>query len=99
MATLKTGKACPRAKRRVRQSLEDALAAEEQAFWRKQTQLLRRYEGQFVALYQGHVVGHGADDEELALRMFEKLGDAPFYIAKVSKEPTVYELPSPEVVC
>jgi hypothetical protein len=30
--------------------------------------------------------------------MFERLGDAPFYIAKVEKEPSVYELPSPEVV-
>lgn len=99
MATLKTGKACPRAKRHVRQSPEDALAAEEQAFRRKQAQLLRRYKGQFVAFYHGRVVGHGTDDEELALRMFEKFGDAPFYIAKVSKEPTVYELPSPEVVC
>jgi ABC-type enterochelin transport system ATPase subunit len=61
--------------------------------------LLKRYEGQFVALKKGRVVGHGTDDEELALRMFEKFGDAPFYIAKVSKEPIVYELPSPEVVC
>jgi len=36
------------------------------------------------------------DDEELARRMFEKWGDVPFYIAKVEREPTVYELPSPE---
>jgi len=88
MATVKT--------RERQQSLEEPLAAEEQAFRRKQMQLLRRYEGQFVALYQGRVVGHGADDEALARRMFEKLGDVPFYIAKVEKEPTVYELPSPE---
>lgn len=91
MATLKTAK--------MLQSPEEVLAVEEQAFRRKRSQLLRLYEGQFVALYQGRVVGHGADDEELALRMFEKLGDVPFYIAKVSKKPTVYELPSPEVVC
>jgi hypothetical protein len=71
---------------------------EQRAFRRKLTQLLPRYEGQFVALYQGRVAGHGTDDEELALRMFRKLGNAPFYIAKVEKEPTVYELPSPEVV-
>jgi len=90
MATVKT--------RERQQSLEEPLAAEEQAFRRKQMQLLRRYEGQFVALYQGRVVGHGADDEALARRMFEKLGDVPFYIAKVEKEPTVYELPSPEAV-
>ena len=91
MATLKVAK--------MLQSSEDALEAEEQAFRQKRAQLLKRYEGQFVALKKRRVVGYGTDDEELALRMFEKFGDAPFYIAKVSKEPIVYELPSPEVVC
>lgn len=92
MATIKTRK-MPMPK-----TLDSALAQEQRAFRRKRTQLLRRYEGQFVALHQGRLVGYGRDDEELALRMFKKLGDAPFYIAKVEKEPTVYELPSPEVV-
>ncbi len=90
MATVKT--------RKMPEALDNALAQEQQAFRRKRTQLLQRYEGQFVALYKGRLVGYGTDDEELALRMYKKLGDAPFYIAKVEKEPTVYELPSPEVV-
>jgi hypothetical protein len=60
--------------------------------------LLRRYQGQFVALYRGRVVGHGPSDEDLARQMFEKFGDAPFFIQRVEKEPTVYEVPSPEVV-
>jgi hypothetical protein len=30
--------------------------------------------------------------------MFEKLGDVPFYIWRVEKEPPVYEVPSPEVL-
>jgi hypothetical protein len=30
--------------------------------------------------------------------MFEKFGDAPFFIQRVEKEPAVYEVPSPEVV-
>ena len=77
---------------------EDPLAIEEQAFRQRRVHLLRRYAGQFVALYQGRVVGHGMDDEALAQRMFERLGDVPFYIAKVESEPTVYELPSPETV-
>jgi len=85
-------------KQKTRQLAEEPMAAEEEAFRRQRAQLLRRYAGQYVALYQGHVVGHGADDEELARQMFEKLGDAPFYIAKVEKEPSVYELPSPEAV-
>ena len=71
---------------------------EAQAFQRKQAQLLERYEGQFVALYRGRVVGHGPDDEELARRMYERLGDVPFYVARVERQPTVYDLPSPEVV-
>jgi len=78
---------------------KESWATAERAFRQKRAHLLRRYAGQFVALYQGRVVGHGADDEDLARRMFEKWGDVPFYIAKVEKEPTVYELPSPEAVC
>lgn len=77
---------------------KDSLASEDAAFRRKRARLLKRYEGQFVALCRGRVVGHGEDDEELAQRMFDKLGNAPFYIAKVEKEPTVHDLPSPEVV-
>jgi hypothetical protein len=77
---------------------DEALAAEEHAFRRKLPQLMRRYAGEFVALYLSRVVGHDSDDENLARRMFEKLGDVPFYIGKVDKEPTVYELPSPELV-
>ena len=77
---------------------DETLAAEEHAFRRKLPQLMRRYAGQFVASYRGRIVGHDADDEQLARRMFEKLGDVPFYIGKVAKEPTVYELPSPELV-
>ena len=88
MATLK----------KTQESSEEPLAAEEQAFRQKRAQMLRRYPGQFVALYRGRVVGHGPDDEELAQKMFEKLGDVPFYIAKVEEEPTVYELPSPETI-
>lgn len=30
--------------------------------------------------------------------MFAKLGDVPFCIGRVEHEPSVYELPSPEVV-
>lgn len=77
---------------------EEPLVAEERAFYKKRARLLQRYQGQFVALYQGRVVGHGPSDEELARQMFEKFGDAPFFIQRVEKEPTVYEVPSPEVV-
>jgi hypothetical protein len=76
----------------------EPLANEAQALRRKLPRPLKNYEGQFVALYRGRVVGHGEDDEELAQRMYERLGDVPFYIARVERQPTVYDLPSPEVV-
>ena len=78
-------------------SMDDPLALEEKEFRRKRAQLLRRYKGGFVALYQGTVIGHGADDEELARQMFEKVGDVPFYIGSIQSDPTVYDVPSPEV--
>lgn len=72
----------------------EPFGAEAQAFRRKLPQLLGRYEGEFVALYRGRVVGHGANDEDLAEQMYERLGDVPFYIARVERQPTVYDLPS-----
>ena len=83
--------------RQIQESLVDPFVEEERAFRQKHRQLLQRYKGQFVVLYQGRVVGHGPDDEELAREVFEQFGDVSFYIAKVEKEPTVYELPSPEM--
>lgn len=76
---------------------EELLAEERRAFERQKAQLLRRYEGQFVALHRGRVVAHDADDEALAARMFAKLGEAPFWIERVEKRPTVYDLPAPEI--
>lgn len=75
----------------------DPLAAERRAFLRQRHQLLRRYPGEFVALYGGRVVGRDKDDETLAARMFAELGEVPFFIAHVERTPTVYDLPSPEV--
>jgi hypothetical protein len=75
----------------------DPIEIEHEAFLKKLPALLQRYEGRFVAIYRGRVVGHDSDDEELARRMYRKYGEAPFYVARVERAPTVYELPSPEI--
>ena len=80
------------------QPMEDGLETERRAFQRQRAQLMRRYPGQFVALSGGRVVDHDKEDETLAARMFRKLGDAPFYIARLEDNPTVYEVPSPELM-
>jgi len=75
----------------------DLLKTEERTFQQQQTQLMKRYAGQYVAFYGGRVVGHDKDDEALAARLFRKLGDASFYIARLVDKPTVCEVPSPEL--
>ena len=50
---------------------EEPLAAEQRAYGKKRARLLQRYQGQFVALYQGRVVGHGPNDEDLARQMLK----------------------------
>jgi uncharacterized protein DUF5678 len=85
------------AKKPQKDSIEQALAAEQQAFHKQQAQLMARCEGEYVALYLERVIAHGPDDEELAQSLYAKLGDKLFYIAKVEREPTTCELPSPEL--
>jgi len=75
----------------------DTLASECRAFEGQRKQLMRRYAGEYVAVFGGRVVAHDKDDEVLAARMFRKFGDAPFYIARVEENSTVCEVPSPEL--
>lgn len=76
---------------------DNPLAAEELAFRQQREKLMARYSGQFVAIYRGCVVDHDKNDEALAARLFRKLGDAAFYIARLEDTPTVCEVPSPEL--
>lgn len=76
---------------------DELLAEQERAFLRKRRQLMRRYGGEFVALYRGRVVAHGPDDEAVASQAFATLGDVPFFVGKVDSSSTVYDLPSPEL--
>jgi hypothetical protein len=57
------------------------------AFLAMHAQLLREYEGKFVAVYQEAVVDVDEDDRKLFRRTLNKYGDnTPFYIQKVVKE-------------
>ena len=75
----------------------ESLRVERRAFERQRTQLMRRYPGEYVALCGGRVVDHDKEDEVLAARMFARFGEKVFYIARLEQNPTVYEVPSPEL--
>jgi hypothetical protein len=70
---------------------------EQNMFQRLLPKLLRKYAGEYVAVFGGRVLDHDKDDSVLAARIFEKVGDADFYIGRVEKKPAIYEFPSPEV--
>lgn len=75
-----------------------ALQKEREAFHRLRDQLLKTHKGQFVAVLDGQVVDSDVDNCELALRVYSKFGYVPIYIQRVEEKPTVYDIPSPEVV-
>lgn len=84
--------------RAIQRSLAEPWAREQRALRRQWTRLAKKHKGEYVAIYRGRLVGYAPDDEELARRLFRRLGDVPFYIAKISDEATVYDLPGPEGV-
>jgi hypothetical protein len=76
---------------------ERQLLIEEAAFDRQLKQLLKKYEGQYVAVYKGRVVDHDANESTLFGRVLKKLGDVVFLIARVERTPTIYVCPSLEL--
>ncbi len=67
------------------------------AFQRLLPELLKTHENQFVAICQGRLVD--ADPDRVALvQRTRAQGYRPVYIQKVTQEPRIVELPSPEEV-
>ena len=50
-------------------------------------QIVEQYEGQYVAVYQGEVVDHDEDTGVLFKRVYERYGDLPVLIVRVTREP------------
>ena len=80
------------------ETASNPMDAEEAALRTQWNELLAKYPNEYIALHHGQVAAHGPNDEELAAEMFARFGDAPFYIAFLSAETRIYEIPSPEIV-
>jgi len=60
---------------------------EVELFEQKREELLKEYEGKFVAFYKGKVIDWDDDEGRLVDRMLEKYGhEEPIYIQRVLKE-------------
>ena len=64
----------------------EAFAEEVAAFEQLRSSLLEEYEGQYVAIYQGEVVGSGADKLALLHQVREQFGHVVCYIEKVTPD-------------
>ncbi|MBS1252076.1 MAG: hypothetical protein MAG451_01112 [Anaerolineales bacterium] len=60
-----------------------AIHAETEAFWAMHEELLKTYNGQFVAMRQSSVVDHDEDVSRLERRVRERFGLLPVLIAPV----------------
>jgi hypothetical protein len=69
------------------------------AFYKQLSELLKAYEGEYVAIHEGRVVGHGADQAEVALDAYNRFGYVPMYVGHVTSEPPrPARIPSPRLV-
>jgi hypothetical protein len=57
------------------------------AFFKQLSELLKEHDGEYVAIHEGKVVGHGADQAEVALKAYADFGYVPIYVGKVTAEP------------
>ena len=65
----------------------EAIHAETEAFWKMHDELVQKYEGEHIALYQGEIVGHEVDASRLEKKVHERFGDLPVLIAPVTTRP------------
>ncbi len=74
---------------------DEAFAREAAAFKALKPELLKKYPGQYVAIYQGQVVGNGDNRLTLVKEIYNKFGEVPCYVEKVSSElPQRVRIPS-----
>lgn len=81
---------------------ETELAEADEAFIREVTafkvlkpELLKKYPNQYVAIYQGQVVGSGDNRLALVKDVYNRFGEVPCYVEKVSSElPRRVRIPS-----
>ena len=79
----------------------DPFEREVAAFERMLPQLLQKYRGRVVAVYEGRVVEVGCPGEgvaEVAGRVYSRVGYVPVYVQRVTETPRVYKITGPRLV-
>lgn len=66
-------------------------------FQENKPQILEKYRGNFIAIFDNTVVDHDRNFSELANRVYGKFGYQTIYMPFVESEPAVLRIPSPRV--
>src|SRR5215831_12587967 len=67
---------------------------EQWAFYRMLGELLKTHKGQYVAVHNEQVIESGADMMDVITRAYQKVGNVPLFVERVSDEPPpVYRMP------
>lgn len=77
---------------------EAAIAQEHQAFQQMLPDLLQRYAGRVVAIYQSEVIAVGDERMEVWQCARQQTNGAPVYVQTVAYPPKVYKMPSRKVL-
>lgn len=77
---------------------QSAFPRERRAFEQLQPELLRRYPGKVVAIYQGQVVEVGDEISETLDKVYDRFGYVACYVQRVEATPHIYKFPYRKVV-
>ncbi len=97
MRTFRELRAGPDPERVRYQLMLRRIGQERQAFDSILPELLRKgtLVGEYVAVVSGSVVDHDLDDQRLAARMLERLGEQPMFIGFVGPQLKIAQVPTP----
>lgn len=69
------------------------------SFERMQAELSMRYGNQYVAIYQGKIVGHGPDKHTLIEQVYAQFGEVPCFVERAdATEPRTARMPSIRII-
>src|SRR5438874_11453060 len=65
---------------------------EERSYWQQRDELLKQYEGQWVAIVGGQVVAVGDSSGAVIREAYKKTGSTAGYVARVGNEQASYRI-------
>jgi hypothetical protein len=76
-------------------AVEDDFDLDMRWYAKNRTRLVRQYDGEYLAVYDGRVIDHDSSFEALATRVFQRLGSRPVFMPHVGADERRLRVSSP----